>query len=256
MAKPKSADKNTSAPAKKRGRPPNNPPAPGNPTVKPAKAPKAEKATESKVTSKIEVDDAQEQALFNHHFPKIQAAKEQLESANSALRALYKAAKADGLTKPDFDIGAAVATAEKEAKLRAELMRTVQVAKWCGSDIGQLAFDLADRVPAVDRAHEEGRVAAQRGETAKPGYDPSTEQHREYMRGFHEATEAKIKAGIQKLEPADDSDELDGVEDYDDLPAEIAAVESPIIMNRADFERQRNLAVAETDSSIFRKRAN
>ena len=217
--------------------------------AKPVKAPKAKPI---KAPAPIERDDAQEEALFHYHAPKIDAQKEKVAKAVGDLRNLYKAAKADGLEKPDFDIAAALKTPELEAKYRGKLARTVQVAGWVGSDIGQLSFadqlGDPDRTPAADRAYQEGRRAGLQGDRAAPGYDPSTEQHRKYMQGFHEAMESRIKQNIKPPQQVEEPAPKPGANQLETprggavppLPDNV----QPLAMTRAQFEHHRAQAAA------------
>lgn len=149
--------------------------------------------------------DAEEKALFlNHHLPAIRRLRELYNTANGNLRNGYKKAKAEGdFTKADFDTAFAVETAENEAKERAAIARKLRIAKIMGSSLGaQLdMFLMPDRTPAVDIAFQEGESDAIQNKIAKPKYDPSTEQHRKYLEGFHSVSEKRIKEGIGKLDP-------------------------------------------------------
>ena len=162
-------------------------------------APAEDKKPKSK---SADLPSADEQKLFLSHLPIIAAQKAKLETANSDLRNLYKKAKADGFEKADFDLAMAIETAEKEAKQKAKIARELTIAKFCGKALGnQLDLFLEpDRTPASENAYEEGKIAAMKNEAARPGYDPSTEQHREYMRGYHDVQGAQIKDGIKPLD--------------------------------------------------------
>lgn len=180
-------------------------PAEKNPTAATAekKPPAAEKASRSDAPMNVD-----EQKLFLQHLvgPKgnngIVAQKAALATANAELRNLYKKAKGDGFDKADFDLAIAIDTAEKEAKAKAKIARQLQIAKYCGKALGaQLDLFLEpDRTPASENAYEEGKIASMKSEPARPGYDPSTEQHREYMRGYHDAQAVMIKGGIKPLD--------------------------------------------------------
>lgn len=182
---------------KKRGRP-----AKSDTKAEGTAPPKASKPEPVKFNSEL---DQEEKALFLNHMPKIRAAKEALATANSNLRNLYKKAKAEGgFEKTDFDHAFELETAEKEAKTRAKIARQLKIAKIVGSDLGaQLDMFLEPvRTPAADRAYEEGERRAMEGAQANPSYDPSTEQYRKYMEGFHSVSESRIKDGIKVTDPA------------------------------------------------------
>jgi hypothetical protein len=174
----------------------------------PKPKPKAtEAAAPKKPTPKIfnsEID-AEEKALFLRHRPLIEAQLKKVNTAVSDLRKLYKTAKAEGgFTKADFDFARQLETAEAEEKARAKIARNFKIAKIVGSDIGaQLdMFEQPSRIPAVDRAAEEGQRASMEGKTAAPKYDPSTPQYRAYMDAYHADQEQRIKDGIKPTEAA------------------------------------------------------
>lgn len=148
--------------------------------------------------------DREEKALFLNHLPLVKKARDRLGSATADLRNLYKRAKAEGgFTKADFDTAIAVETAENEARERAAIARKLKIAKIMGSSLGaQLDMFLEpDRTPAADNAFAEGESDAMQNIPARPKYDPSTEQARKYLEGFHSVSEKRIKEGIGKLDP-------------------------------------------------------
>lgn len=149
--------------------------------------------------------DQEEKALFlNHHLPAVRAARASLNTANANLRNAYKKAKAEGnFTKADFDTAFAVETAESEARERGKIARQLRIAKIMGSSLGaQLDMFLEpDRTPAADIAFQEGVHDATQNKAAKPKYDPSTEQHRKYLEGYHSVSAQRVKEGIGKLDP-------------------------------------------------------
>ena len=145
----------------------------------------------------------EDRALFLHHLgnlPKLIKAK---DDAVNSIRNFYKAAKADGFLKIDFDDGRMIQKAEGEKAKKAAIARSLTIAKWLGCDLGaQLDLFVEDeRVPAVDHAFEAGKTASMQNKAAKPPYDPDTEQFRQYMAGFHEH-QATLAKGIKKLHPA------------------------------------------------------
>jgi hypothetical protein len=214
--------------------------------------------------------DEEEKALFlNHHLPAVRAGRAAVNKATADLRNAYKKAKAEGnFTKADFDTAFAVETAESEARERGKIARQLRIAKIMGSSLGaQLDMFLEpDRTPAADIAYEEGRTASMKNEAAKPKYDPSTEQFRRYMAGFHEhqATIAKgikptneavkedVKATAEKKatvaqQKAVDAQAFD--EPSPDAAADIPSAPSPapssaVPMTRAQFKKQQEEAKA------------
>jgi len=257
--KPKSADKNnlkTAGPKK-------------------TKAPKPVKAAKVKVEKvvkppkepeaiRVPLTNEEDKALFLHHLPKIKAQRDKIATAVSDLRLLYKTAKADGFEKADFDMALAIETAEKEAKTKAKIARQLQIAQFVDADLGQQLdmFLEPSRVPAVDRAYNEGQSAAMQHRAAKPGYDMATEQHREYMRGYHEVQTKQLKAGIGKTaaEPPKPAEKATSSALPSGAPvsAGLSAgepVTSGLRMSRADWARQQELAEQEAAKEAERSGA-
>lgn len=200
------------------------------------KAPEAKPAAAKAAPKIFNNDDPEAKALFLQHLPKIKALKNKANSATSDLRNGYKAAKAHGFDKADFDYAAKLETAEAEAKTRAQIARNLVIARFMGSDLGaQLDLFLApDRTPAADRAYHEGQTASMSNTAAIPSYAPETEQYRQYMAGFHDH-QASIAKGI-KPTAKPKKDKTNG-EAKADKP-EDAKVTSGVPMSRAEFEAQ------------------
>jgi len=135
--------------------------------------------------------DTEAKALFLHHLPKIEAAKKKIADATNALRILYKSAKADGMLKRDFDVAIEMQGAEGEKNKKAAIARELTIARWLGYDLGaQLDMFLEpERVPASERAYSEGQTASMTGKPLKCDYHETTEQYREFVRGFNEHQE-------------------------------------------------------------------
>ncbi len=157
--------------------------------------------------------DEQNRALFLHHLPKIADLKDKAAKATANLRNSYKTAKADGFVKADFDEAFLIQGAEGEKKKKDAIKRSLQVARWLGCAIGA-QYDLFDRMtdtgmPAEDQAFEQGKTDSLLGKSANPPYDPSLPQHAKYLAGFHDATAARVAAGITKLHPEVQKDEAD-----------------------------------------------
>lgn len=180
-------------------------------TAKPPKKAKPAKPakTGKKFNSPVNEED---RALFLQTLPKIAELKSKLATANSNLRLAYKTAKKDGFAKEDFEVAFQIQSPEGEKARKAAIARNLTIAKWLGCDLGsQLDLFVQDeRVPAVDRAYDEGKTASMQGESAKPSYDPSTPQHASYMQGFHDDQEKRIKAGIKKAVEGDDEAQKKG----------------------------------------------
>jgi hypothetical protein len=171
--------------------------------------------------------DKEAKALFLQALPKIADLKAKLNTANANLRNAYKAAKADGFLKKDFDTAFQIQGADGEKAKKAAIARELTIAKWLGCDLGsQLDLFVEDtRVPAADRAFEEGQAASMKGETAKPDYHPSTEQYRQFMAGYHADQEQRLTKGITKLDPAVEADVKDTAAQKTEIAAQKGADE-------------------------------
>lgn len=250
---------------------------------KAAKAPKGPKAPiAQRYNSPV---DEESRALFLQTLPKIADLKAKLNTANSNLRNAYKTAKKDGFLKVDFDIAFQLQQPEGEKARKATIARDLTIAKWMGCDLGsQLDMFVQDeRVPAVDRAFEEGVACSMEGKPAKPGYDPATEQYRSFMAGFHKDQE-RLHKGFKKLKPetpeaaiaadeaqkaterakveaqkAADAANFDNDEDEDEetAPETEAAPTSGVPMTRSQFAARQKAAEAATanGTSVFAKKA-
>ena len=164
-----------------------------------ADAKKATKSDKKRFNSPIDEGD---KARFLHHLPLVEKGRSAIASATNAIRVIYKTALADGFTKADFDYALDVQTPEKEQATKQRIGRRLLIAKFMGSDLGAQfeLFSEPSRVPAEDRAFEEGQSAAMQNKPAKPGYDPSTPQYRSYMKGFHDVSAKLVKGGIKPLD--------------------------------------------------------
>ena len=119
------------------------------------------------------------------------------------------------------------------------------------------------RVPAADHAYEEGKMDSMQGKTAKPSYDPSTEQYRMYMQGFHDDTARRVKEGIKKpTEPkVGDKKVITKAEKEAAAKPAPEAPKSGVAMTRSEFMAQQAAKKAEAApdprvaaESVFKKK--
>jgi hypothetical protein len=208
---------------------------------KPAKTPKAEKNA-----PRVSNDD-QDRALFLQALPKIAKLTADKDAAVAALRNAYKQAKADGFAKGDFDEAFKMQGHEGEKVKKAAISRSLRIARWLGMDLGaQLdMFEQDARVPAVDRAYEEGKSQAMQGLSLKCDYSPDTEQYRTFAAGWHHGQEILSK-GFKRLHPevaADEKAKLIKKAEREAAQAEDAkafdAPASGVAMTRAEFEKKK-----------------
>lgn len=142
--------------------------------------------------------DPDKRALFLADKDNYAKAKERLNKAQQAVRALGKVIKADGFTMRQIKLAIQLETPEGEADFKALIANDLLAAQYAGAPIGsQLSlFIEPDRTPAVDMAADEGQRDSLEGKPAKPGYAPSTPQHQSYMDAYHAETERRVKDGI------------------------------------------------------------
>lgn len=208
--------------------------------------------------------DEENQKLFHHHLPIVKNLREKVATATANLRNAYKTAKAEGaFTKADFDTAIQIEDAEKEARTKARIARQLTIARYMGKSLGaQLELFLEpDRTPASDIAYEEGRQAALQNVSggAKPPYDPSTEQFRRFMEGFHSVSEERVTNGIKPLHPEVAADQQSQAEKDAKIAEQKAedekAFEAPtsgVPMSRAQFIAQQQ--AKEQEGSAFSRK--
>lgn len=230
----------------------------------PKTAAKAAPATETKIFNAPAVDE-DNQKLFHHHLKTVKDLRGRLKTLNSDLRNAYKKAKGEGaFTKDDFDTAIEIENAEQEAKVKARIARKLVIARYMGKALGaQLElFMEPDRTPASDIAYEEGRQAALQNVQggAKPPYDPSTEQFRRFMEGFHSVSEERVTNGIKPLHPEVDADQQAKAEKDAKIAEQRAEDEksfeaptSGVPMSRAQFIAQQQAKEQQEGSAFSRK---
>jgi hypothetical protein len=195
----------------------------------------------------VKNSDDEERALFLHHLGKLPKLIKAKDDAVNAIRGFYKTAKADGFVKFDFDEASIIQGSDGEKKKQEAIRRSLQIARWLGCDLGtQLdMFSEPVRVPAVDRAYEDGLTVGMMGGTAGPAHAPETEQYRRYMEGFHEGNERRLKVGIKPLHPEVAKDEAEKAAKKKKREAEQAedakvfdAPASGVAMTRDEYKKQ------------------
>lgn len=172
---------------------------------KPATEPKAPKA--GKTAKRTDVAgsntlDPEQRALFLNDKEKYAKAIEKQKKATADVRNAAKTIKADGFTLRQVKLAIQLDTPEGEAEFKSLIANDLLAAQYAGAPIGsQLALFLEpDRTPGVDMAADEGQRDAMAHKVAKPGYDPSTPQHKSYLDAYHAEQARQIKSGITKTE--------------------------------------------------------
>jgi hypothetical protein len=174
-------------------------------TDKPAKEPKPRKVRGAKPPSTTVAGsnalDPDKRALFLRDKSDYAKAMEKLGKAQSAVRLLGKTIKSDGFTLRQIKLAIQLDSPEGEAEFKSLIANDLLAAQYAGAPIGsQLQLFLEpDRTPATDTAYSEGQKASMENRAADPLYDPSTEQHRSFMAGFHDH-QAKLAKGINPMD--------------------------------------------------------
>ena len=194
---------------------------------KAATKPKADKAKKPRESKKVEAaaaapeakgsvagdnvfkPDPDKRRLALSHRDKYAKLKKRLGDVQRDLRLLGKEVKQDGLIMRQIKLMHELSTPEGEEAFRLSTANDLIAAQYAGATIGQQLhlFLEPDRTPAVDMAYDEGVQDCMEGKTAKPKYDPSVPQHANYMKGYHDETERRLKTGIKKLEPTEEATE-------------------------------------------------
>lgn len=215
-----------------------------------ASKPDVPKEKPAKAANGVKSNDDQDRALFLQALPKVGQLRAALNTANANLRNAYKQAKADGFAKKDFDEAFQMQGAEGEKVKKAAISRSLRIARWLGMDLGaQLdMFEQDARVPAIDRAYEEGKSQAMQGISLKCDYAQETEQYRTFAAGWHHGQEILSK-GFKKLHPevaADEKAKLIKKTEREAAQAEDAktfdAPASGVAMTRAEFNKTKEQA--------------
>lgn len=143
--------------------------------------------------------------LARHHRDKFITVKAAVKAAAKRMRDLTAQIKADGLTVRQIRLMVDLMTPEGEAAWKATIAGDLMAAQYQGAAIGQQLslFLEPDRTPAVDIAYDQGTQDCIDGKAARSPYDPSVPQTASYLKGFADEQERRLKNGIKKLEPED-----------------------------------------------------
>jgi hypothetical protein len=116
------------------------------------------------------------------------------------------ALKADGYKVIQMQVADDLAGSPKqEAKVHAAVRDRLQVARWVGHPMGaQLdLFAQPDRTPATDKAYDEGKQAFMEDKRATPPYAPGVPQYTQWLSGYHDAQDARVRGGLKPIHPED-----------------------------------------------------
>jgi hypothetical protein len=172
---------------------------------RPPKAGKAPKAAKTHNTAAV--NDQRSEDQIRAGFLQHRQAWNQMTARQKALDKQWtdtKAAlKADGYKVIQMQIADDLAGSPKqEAKVHAAVHDRLQVARWVGHPMGQQLdlFAQPDRTPATDKAYDEGKQAFMEGKRATPPYTPGVPQYTQWLEGYHDAQDARVRGGLKPLE--------------------------------------------------------
>lgn len=204
-------------------------------------------------TNASRLTDNEERELFASHrtvwntlSAKQKLLDEQWAKAKGAL-------KGDGFKVLHMQIADSLINPKGEKRIHAEVRDRLWVARMIGHALGRQMdlFEAPDRTPAVDRAYEDGRTTSIDNQPRKCNYDPSTEQYREFMRGYNDHQEElmqRVGTGGGQLNdttplPAEGSP---GAEPKEDPEPESAAN----VVSRAEFRTRLQGQAKDVDTGI------
>jgi ribosome modulation factor len=175
--------------------------------------------------------ETQERALFFDHLNKIQASKAELEKMKASHARLFKAAKADGITKKDLEYALRLRSDDSNGEeLLEERRREIRIAKWLQHPVGtQMDMFDKDRSTAEEKAFELGKNAGMEGKACIAPYDGSTKQAQAWIKGWHEGQAAIFD--IRKIKTEEEAPIVktaaapEGASDDDDFNEAIAETE-------------------------------
>lgn len=166
-------------------------------------------------------DAAAIQVLFLNHAKAWDGWKSAAKILQEREKDVKAALKNDGFTVTQFKIrDQLLANPKREAKVRAEVVDRLQVARWIGHAMGQQLdlFEQPNRTPIAESAYEAGKIARMENKPASPPHDPSTEAYAKWMSGFHAENDrqnAENAKGFKPLNDFDDPAEADAEADLD-----------------------------------------
>jgi hypothetical protein len=67
-------------------------------------------------------------------------------------------------------------------------------------------FAQPDRTPAVEKAYDEGKQAFFENKRATPPYAPGVPQYTQWLEGYHNAQDARVRGGLKPLEDEEQED--------------------------------------------------
>lgn len=153
------------------------------------KTAKAKPKPRAKMTAE-QLSDQQRQTLLFQHKRKIAPLITAKSTATSNLTKAFELAKKEGITKKEIELAIRLDTDEGAEKVKAEVERTMRVARWVGSKIG-MQLDLFPKQPAAVTNFEDGKRAALDDQPARPPGHLSQTATQQWLEG-HAAGRAQL----------------------------------------------------------------
>lgn len=150
----------------------------------------------------LELSEAQRQDLFLSHKNALITVKGKLATAVANVRNIKKKIKADGYTVRQVEAAILMETEEGEAKVRAETADILQAARWVGVAWGETLdmFNQPDRVPATDKAFDQGKRDSMENKPRKAQHAPESPQAASYYAGY-DKHQGELHKGFKTSKP-------------------------------------------------------
>lgn len=250
MVKGKRAD---NEPKKGKGRPKgslNKPKAPKTKQDVPGAPPVAAATTSPGPGHNSRLTDGEERELFGRHrtiWNGLTAKQKLLDEQWSRAKADIKA---DGFKVLHMNIADALINPKGEKRVHGEVRDRLWVARMIGHALGRQfdLFEAPDRTPAVDRAYDEGRTASIENQPRQcTQYHETTEQFREFMRGYNDHQEeliARVGTGGAEIQTTAGPAGEDPGGDPDPV------VDAANVVSREEFRNRLQGSAREVDAGI------
>lgn len=141
--------------------------------------------------------DDEQRALTLHHKRLYETADALVEKAKAERTAVADLAKSDLGKGALKDIKDLIAYGD-ENKVKAELERTLRLARWMGMPVGTQVHMF--EAPVDDRAGEDGKTAGMAGEACAPPKHLAVTAHQKWIAGWHEGQSILASAFKKKRE--------------------------------------------------------
>lgn len=141
--------------------------------------------------------DDERRALTRHHKGLYEAADALVEKAKADRTSVANLAKADLGKGAIADIKDMIANGDEKV-LKANLERTLRLARWLGMPVGTQVNMF--EAPVEDRAAEDGRGAGMEGKACDPPRHLAVTSHQAWIGGWHDG-QTVLASAFKKLRP-------------------------------------------------------